>query len=101
MLFFNVCSRYARCGFFAAAAGARTKPGLKHAVLALPRPARSALEGPAPHDEPNRPIAPADAYGHDHLFWLDRMVRTNAPLIERMALIWHDWFATSNLGVAS
>lgn len=30
------------------------------------------------------------------LWWLDRMVRTRAPLIERMTLIWHDWFATSN-----
>ena len=49
----------------------------------------------------NRPLAPADAVGHDHLSWLDRMVRTTAPLIERMTLIWHDWFATSNLGVAS
>ena len=29
------------------------------------------------------------------------MVRTNAPMIERMTLVWHDWFATSNLGVAS
>ena len=29
------------------------------------------------------------------------MVRTNAPLIERMTLIWHDWFATSNDGVGS
>ena len=24
------------------------------------------------------------------------MVRTNQPLVERMALIFHDWFATSN-----
>jgi uncharacterized protein (DUF1800 family) len=29
------------------------------------------------------------------------MVRTTAPSIERMTLVWHDWFATSNLGVAS
>ena len=29
------------------------------------------------------PIAPADAYGHDHLWWLDRMVRSNQPLVER------------------
>jgi uncharacterized protein (DUF1800 family) len=27
------------------------------------------------------------------------MVRTNNPLQERMTLIWHDWFATSNSGV--
>jgi uncharacterized protein (DUF1800 family) len=27
------------------------------------------------------------------------MVRTNQPLVERMALVWHDWFSTSNDGV--
>ena len=42
---------------------------------------------------------PEDAYGHDHLWWLDRMVRTDQPLVERMALVWHDWFSTSNDGV--
>ena len=31
------------------------------------------------------------------LWWLDRMVRTNQPLVERMALIWHDWFATADV----
>ena len=25
------------------------------------------------------------------------MVRTNRPLVERMALIWHDWFATADV----
>ena len=29
------------------------------------------------------------------------MVRSNQPLIERMTLVWHDWFATSNDGVGS
>jgi len=28
-------------------------------------------------------------------------VRTSRPLVERMALTWHDWFATSNDGVGS
>src|SRR5919108_716743 len=37
----------------------------------------------------------------DHFWWLDRMVRTSRPLVERMALVWHDWFATSNAGVGS
>jgi uncharacterized protein (DUF1800 family) len=41
------------------------------------------------------PLAPRDAWGHDHLWWLDRMVRSSAPLVERMTLVWHDWFATS------
>ncbi len=82
-------------------ATALTKLGLKHAVRSLTRPAAYQLIGPDPKDERNRPLAPTDAVGHDHLSWLDRMVRTNAPMIERMALIWHDWFATSNLGVGS
>jgi uncharacterized protein (DUF1800 family) len=29
------------------------------------------------------------------------MVRTSRPLVERMTLVWHDWFATSNAGVGS
>ena len=29
------------------------------------------------------------------------MVRTSRPLVERMTLVWHDWFATSNGGVDS
>jgi uncharacterized protein (DUF1800 family) len=29
------------------------------------------------------------------------MVRGNRPLVERMTLVWHDWFATSNEGVGS
>src|SRR5262249_18042060 len=28
-------------------------------------------------------------------------VRTSRPLVERMSLVWHDWFATSNSGVDS
>ena len=92
-----------RAGFGARAgeADALTKLGMKHAVHALTRPAPYQLIGPDPHDERNRPLAPADAFGHDHLAWLDRMVRANAPMIERMTLVWHDWFATSNQGVAS
>src|SRR3954452_11335823 len=77
------------------------KLGLKHAVYSLTRPASYQLLGPEPKDERSRALAPADAIGHDHLYWLDRMVRTTAPSVERMALIWHDWFATSNAGVAS
>src|SRR5437762_12795723 len=92
-----------RAGFGARAgeAEALIKLGMKHAVHALTRPAPYQLVGPAPMDERKRALAPADAVGHDHLFWLDKMVRTNAPMIERMTLVWHDWFSTSNLGVAS
>jgi uncharacterized protein (DUF1800 family) len=74
--------------------------GLHGAVAALTRPAGAAtLTGAAPTDGDGNPLAPADLWGHDHLWWLDRMVRTNQPLVERMTLIWHDWFATSNDGV--
>jgi uncharacterized protein (DUF1800 family) len=77
------------------------KLGLEGAVRALTRPGRERLVGPAPHDDKKRPLAPYDAWGHDHLWWLDRMVRTTTPLVERMTLVWHDWFATSNASVGN
>src|ERR1700722_6710540 len=75
--------------------------GLRGAVLSLTRPASTALVGPAPVIEDGQPISPDTVWGHDVLWWLDRMVRTEAPLIERMTLTWHDWFATSKDGVGS
>jgi hypothetical protein len=75
--------------------------GLVGAVQSLTRPSGAAtLSGPPPVDDEGEPIAPADAWGHDHLWWLDRMIRTDQPLVERMALVFHDWFATSKLGVS-
>ncbi len=74
------------------------KLGLDGAVSSLTRPASKQLVGPGPQVE-GGPLAPKDAWGHDHLWWLDRMVRTRAPLVERMTLVWHDWFATSKSGV--
>ena len=71
---------------------------LRGAVRSLTRPkGPERLKGPAPVDGDGLPLAPFDAYGHDLLWWLDRMVRTNHPLVERMALIWHDWFATADV----
>ncbi len=75
--------------------------GLQGAVRALLHPAPERLSGPRPRAEKGRRLAPRDKWGHDHLWWLDRMVRTNRPLTERMTLVWHDWFATSNDGVGS
>ena len=75
--------------------------GLDGAVQSLTRPPGERWVGPRPHDDKGHPLAPADAYGHDHLWWLDRMVRTSRPLVERMTLNYHDWFATSNAGVGS
>ena len=74
------------------------KLGLGDAVAALTKPPKLAYTGPDPHDEDGLPLAPFDAWGHDHLSWLDRMVRTNQPLVERMTLVWHDWFATGDTG---
>jgi uncharacterized protein (DUF1800 family) len=77
------------------------KKGLHGAVRSLTHPKRERLVGPKPVDDDGHPIAPLDAWGHDGLWWLDRMVRTSRPLAERMTLVWHDWFATSNAGVGS
>jgi uncharacterized protein (DUF1800 family) len=92
-----------RAGFGPLPGEARTLAarGLRGAVLSLTRPASLALVGPKPRLETGQPIAPYDAWGNDVLWWLDRMVRSRAPLIERMTLTWHDWFATSNEGVNS
>jgi hypothetical protein len=74
--------------------------GLHKAVAALTRPeGPETFTGAEPTDDDGNPIAPDDAWGHDHLWFLDRMVRTNQPLVQRMTLIWHDWFSTSNDGV--
>jgi uncharacterized protein (DUF1800 family) len=93
----------ARAGFGAVPGQAEqlASLGLVGAVQSLTRPSgAAALSGPPPVDDDGAPIAPADAWGHDHLWWLDRMVRTNQPLVERMALVFHDWFATSIDGVS-
>ena len=39
-------------------------------------------------------LDPTNEWGHDVLWWLDRMVRTQRPLVEKMTLFWHDHFAT-------
>ncbi len=52
-----------------------------------------ALLGPRPTVK-GRPIDPLNEYGHDVLWWLDRMVRSTWPLQEKLTLFWHDHFAT-------
>jgi uncharacterized protein (DUF1800 family) len=70
--------------------------GLDNAIAELVHPVgEPTLSGPAPRDDSGNALQPYDLYGHDHLWWLDRMVRSSQPLVERMALIWHDWFACS------
>ena len=74
------------------------RKGLRAAVRSLTRPqGKARLHGPTPHDSDGLPLAPTDAWGHDLLWWLDRMVRSDQPLVERMALVWHDWFATASV----
>jgi uncharacterized protein (DUF1800 family) len=79
-------------------AAALARKGLRGAVLSLTRPPSERLTGPSPKGSDGNPIAPYDAWGHDCLWWLDRMVRTNQPFVERMTLVWHDWFATGDVG---
>lgn len=75
---------------------ALAKRGMRGAVMSLTRPKSRRLVGPAPVLQTGQPIQPYDVWGNDVLWWLDRMVRSQAPLLERMTLSWHDWFATSN-----
>jgi uncharacterized protein (DUF1800 family) len=77
------------------------KLGLDGAVAMLVKPPALAMNGPEPVDDDGLPLAPYDAWGHDHLSWLDRMVRSNQQLVERMTLVWHDWFATGDTGPPS
>ena len=75
---------------------------LEQVVQSLTRPSGSAtLTGPEPTDDEGNALEPADAWGQDHCWWLDRMVRSDQQLVERMTFIWHDWFANSNGKVGS
>src|SRR3954467_9809537 len=66
-------------------AGFGPRPGdvdaLKNRTLAdvvqslTPPSGAATLDGPEPKDDDGSPLAPNDAWGHDHLWWLDRMVR--------------------------
>ncbi len=73
-----------------------SKLGLAGAVKSILSPGKEQFKGPKPHTEDGKPLTPFDTYGDDHLWWMDRMIRSNHQLNERMTLIWHDWFATSN-----
>lgn len=52
------------------------------------------LVGPEPRVN-GRPLDPANEWGHDALWWLDRMVRSQRPLVEKLTLFWHNHFATT------
>jgi len=75
---------------------------IEQVVQSLTRPVGPAgLVGPEPTDDEGNALEPADAWGEDHCWWLDRMVRSDQQLVERMTFIWHDWFANSNEKVNS
>jgi Protein of unknown function (DUF1800) len=66
---------------------------LEGAVLSFTRPEGQApMDGPEPRNGSN-PINPASDEGA-FAYWLDRMVRSRHQLVERLALIFHDWWAT-------
>jgi uncharacterized protein (DUF1800 family) len=77
------------------------KAGLASSVESLLHPGNERLSGPSPHGDDKERLHPNDTWGDDHLWWMDKMVRSNRQLTERMTLVWHDWFATSNAGVGS
>lgn len=52
------------------------------------------MVGPEPTDEDGNRLDPGNEWGHDQVWWLDRMVRSQRPLVEKMTLFWHDHFAT-------
>jgi hypothetical protein len=75
---------------------------LESVVFGLTRPEGPAkLIGPEPTDEEGNALEPDNVWGQDHCWWLDRMIRSDQPLVERMTYIWHDWFANSNEKVDS
>ena len=64
-------------------------------------PARRRSPGPEPVNEEGKTLEPEDVWGDDHCWWLDRMLRSDQQLVERMTFIFHDWFANSNEKVNS
>jgi uncharacterized protein (DUF1800 family) len=51
------------------------------------------MVGPPPRID-GKPLDPVNEWGHDGLWWLDKMVRSQRPLQEKLTLFWHDHFAT-------
>lgn len=93
-----------RAGFGPAPGQAESLVGqpLEEVVFSLTRPSGTAtLTGPEAVNREGKPLEPDTAWGEDHCWWLDRMVRSDQQLVERLTLIFHDWFATSNNQVNS
>ena len=73
--------------------------GLHQAVDMLLRAPQGRLVGPIPTVR-NVPLDPNEDDRHLVLAWLDRMIRTQNPLVERLTLMWHNHFATSRAEVS-
>lgn len=84
-----------RSGFGATPTEAKTwaARGREATIRHVVRGGGSGLRGPKPRID-GKPLDPANEWAHDVLWWLDRMVRTQHPLREKMTLFWHDHFAT-------
>lgn len=90
-----------RAGFGPSASDRATWTGktLDDAVDSLLNTQQGALVGP----EPARDGKPLDPTGDDTdlvLAWVDRMVRTSNPLVERMTFFWHRHWANSREAVS-
>ena len=67
----------------------------------LTRPTGEApLDGPEPMNGTS-PINPRQRRRRVLIYWLDRMVRSRHQLVERLALVFHDWWATRRDGVST
>jgi uncharacterized protein (DUF1800 family) len=73
--------------------------GMQGAVDALLHPAAPDTNLPD-YPEVASLYDPKKARQTAQLWWLDRMLRTNRPLVEKLALFWHGHFATSVQKVA-
>ena len=68
--------------------------GMANAVDALLHPSIPDLEFP-PYPDVALLYDPKRARQAAQLWWVDRMLRTNRPLVEKMTLFWHGHFATA------
>ena len=68
--------------------------GVDRAVDSLLHPSEPDLEFPA-YPDTEKLYDPKVRNGVAKLWWLDRMLRTKHPLVEKMTLFWHGHFATS------
>ena len=86
-----------RAGFGPTAADitAWTGKSLDDAAEAILSKPTGALTGPEPLNADGKPLDPKNDNNDLVLQWLDRMVRTDNPTVERLAFFWHRHFGNS------